>query len=209
MENGKGAPSLTRAQQRVLGVLAARDEPLTLAEVHDLTGLHENTLRGHLDALVAADRITRVRRAGTGRGRPAWAYLARTSEYAALANALAAALEQAGEQRPPAEAALHGGRAWGRRVRSQLEGGGVSHDADPGAARERLLLALEHTGFAPETDGDTIRLTRCPLLDAAKAHRDVVCGAHLGLIEGVLGRVDGVTLEPFAEPGACHVTLAP
>jgi predicted ArsR family transcriptional regulator len=200
--------SLTPAQQRVLGVLAAAEHPMTLAEVMELTGLHRNTLRGHLDALLAAERVTRVPRPTGRRGRPAWAYLARAPEYAALAHALAAALEQAGEPGSPGDAAARGGREWGRRVRAQLE---VDPDADETdeAARARLLLALEHTGFAPEVDGETIRLTQCPLLGAAHSHGEVVCGAHLGLIEGVLGTAGGVTLLPFAEPGACHVTLTP
>lgn len=199
---------LTPAQQRVLGVLAEAEHPLTLVEVMERTGLHRNTLRGHLDVLLAARRVTRVRRPTGGRGRPAWAYLARLPEYAALADALAAALEQTGEPRSaPGEAAAQGGRAWGRRVRAQLE---VEPEADesPESARARLLLALEHTGFAPELDGETIRLTQCPLLDAARSHGEVVCGAHLGLIEGVLGDAGSAELTPFAEPGACHVTVA-
>lgn len=204
----KNGVALSRAQQRVLDVLTDAGEPLTLAEIAGLTGLHENTLRGHVEALLGAERVTRVRRPTGGRGRPAWGYLARVPEYAALASALADALEQSGEQRSPADAAVRGGRAWGARVRQQIEGDGPApapEDADEG--RERLLQALEHTGFAPVLDGDTIRLTQCPLIDAATEHRDIVCGAHLGLIEGVLGGTGGVTLIPFAEHGACHVNL--
>jgi predicted ArsR family transcriptional regulator len=198
-------PALTPAQQRVLGVLAAAGRPLSLAEVEESTGLHRNTVRGHLDALVAAERVTRVRRHTGARGRPAWAYWARVPEYAALAQTLAEALENPGGERP-GEAAVRSGRSWGRRVRTQLE----EDDRDTDAAardRARLLLALEHTGFAPEADGDRIRLTRCPLLDAARSHGEVVCGAHLGLIEGVLGRAGSADLEPFAERDACLVHL--
>jgi predicted ArsR family transcriptional regulator len=192
----------------VLDTLAAAEQPLTLVEVSAATGLHENTLRGHLDALVAAGRVTRVKRPTGGRGRPAWGYLARVPEYAALATALADALEQAIGKRSPEAAAVRGGRAWGERVRSQLDRVDVAAE-ESGDARARLLLALEHTGFAPELVGNTVRLTQCPLLDAAEAHREVVCGAHLGLIQGVLGETGGVSLVPFAEPGACHVNLAP
>ncbi len=202
----KDAPALTPAQQRVLGVLAAAEKPLTLTEVMERTGLHRNTLRGHLDGLVAAERVTRIRRHTGSRGRPAWAYLARVPEYAALASALARALEQGTGDQSPADSAVRGGREWGRRIGDQLEGASDASDETGDPDRARLLLALEHTGFGPELDGDTIRLTTCPLLDAARNHREVVCGAHLGLIEGVLGR--HADLIPFAEPGACHVDLA-
>jgi predicted ArsR family transcriptional regulator len=197
-------------QARVLRELTAADEPLTLARLHEGTGLHVNTLRGHLHALLAAGRVTRLSVRSGGRGRPAWAYVARESEYAALSMALAGALAgaqaddgsgAAGDEAGggPGEAARHGGRAWGQRLVERL--GAPDQDS-----RHRLVLALEHTGFQPEADADTIRLRHCPLLDAARQHPDVVCAVHLGLIEGVLGE-GGAELVPFAEPGACLVRL--
>ncbi|HJA62039.1 MAG TPA: hypothetical protein H9788_13210, partial [Candidatus Brevibacterium intestinavium] len=55
------------------------------------------------------------------------------------------------------------------------------------------------------------RLTRCPLLEAAHEHPDIVCGVHLGLVRGAL-EVFGdpaaeSELEPFSEPGACRLHL--
>jgi predicted ArsR family transcriptional regulator len=185
-------------QARVLGELSAADEPLTLARLHERTGLHVNTLRGHLHALLATGRVTRLAVRSGGRGRPAWAYAARQSEYAALSVALAGALGEDGAGEA-SEAARHGGHAWGQRLSRRLG----ATEQDP---RQRLVLALEHTGFEPETDTDTIRLRHCPLLDAAQAHPDVVCAVHRGLIEGVLGE-PGAELVPFAEPGACLVRL--
>ena len=44
---------VTTAQSRVLSVLRGEGRPLTIHEVHELTGLHQNTLRGHLNVLVA------------------------------------------------------------------------------------------------------------------------------------------------------------
>ncbi len=59
----------------------------------------------------------------------------------------------------------------------------------------------------------TVRLTRCPLLDAARQYPDVVCSVHAGIIRGALhtwGDEATVTrLVPFAEPGACLVHLDP
>ena len=57
-----------------------------------------------------------------------------------------------------------------------------------------------------------VRLTRCPLLEAAHKYPDVVCGVHLGLAQGALEEYgaasDGTDLVPFAEPGACRLRLA-
>jgi predicted ArsR family transcriptional regulator len=72
------------------------------------------------------------------------------------------------------------------------------------------MLTLEHVGFGPEMSADKtlVRLTRCPLIDAARAHPEAVCSVHLGLIEGALGEsLDPAALQPFAEPRACLVSL--
>lgn len=193
----------TGAQGRVLAVLAQRDSPTTLAELVETTGLHENTLRGHLDALHQAGHVSRLRAAPSGRGRPAWSYVAREAPYAALALALSRGLEN----NPGAtarEAGESGGRAWGEHLRELF-------DDDDRKPNERLMLALEHVGFGPEISADrtSVRLTRCPFIDTARAHPEAVCSVHLGLITGVVGRPLGrAALQPFAEPDACLVTLA-
>lgn len=188
---------LTSSQGRLLEVLQQAAGPMTLADLEAATGLHPNTLRGHLRALVEQQHVSRVTVPRGGRGRPAWGYLARESEYAALALALAEGLDLGTDGEPPAMA---GGRAWGARLRERLAPG------DDVAPRDRVLLALEHTGFAPQVDDGAIRLTACPLLDAARAHPDVVCRAHLGLVEGVLGR-SGARLVPRPETLGCRVVL--
>ena len=193
----------TGAQGRVLAALAQRDSPTTLVELVEITGLHQNTLRGHLEALHRAGHVSRLRAMPSGRGRPAWSYVAREAPYPALVQALARGLEN----NPGATArdtGESGGRAWGEQLRALF-------DEDGQTPHERLLLALEHVGFSPEISADrrSVRLTRCPFIDAARAHPEAVCSVHLGLIEGVLGEsLDRAALQPFAEPGACLVTLA-
>ena len=204
METNQG---ITAAQARVLGVLRDADRPLTLSDMRESTGLHENTLRGHLEALVRHRSVTRIAVRAGGRGRPAWSYLARPSEYAALAMALAAGLADPDPQSQAASrddaaglepAAVRGGRIWGERLRTQF-------DSVPNG-RDRVLLALEHTGFSPSTDGVTVTLHSCPLLDAAQAHPAIVCAAHLGLVEGVLGQ-HGAQLHPRPSTLGCEVKL--
>lgn len=191
---------VTSAQSRVLAVLRDEARPLTLSDLQGRTGLHANTLRGHLDALVTQGHASRVAVRRGGRGRPAWGYLARQPEYESLAIALAAGLESEHGAGPHTldPAAAKGGQAWGERLREQL--GPV---AEP---RERVRLALEHTGFSPRVDGDDLTLHSCPLLEAARTHPAVVCAVHLGLIEGVLG-TSGAELHPRPETLGCMVRL--
>lgn len=207
MEKNDGPPAgssrgPTGAQGRVLAALALRDAPTTLAQLVELTGLHENTVRGHLDALHRSSHVSRFRAQPSGRGRPAWSYVAREAPYAALARALARGLET----NPGATAKKtgeSGGRIWGEQLRALFDEG--QH-----TPHERLVMALEHVGFGPETTTDptSIRLTQCPFIDAARAHPDAVCSVHLGLIEGALGEsLDPASLKPFAEPNACLVRL--
>ena len=202
---------VTAAQARVLATLRDAGRALTLGELRERTGLHPNTLRGHLDAIVAGGNASRIASRSGGRGRPAWSYLAREPEYAALAMALASGLDGGRDSDPDSGAsdgeskartldpeAVRGGRAWGDQLRSQL--GAVEDD------RERVLLALAHTGFAPEADGDRVKLHACPILEAARSHPAVVCAVHLGLVEGVLG-AEGARLRPHPDTLGCVVSL--
>ena len=208
MENNAGPPSgvgraPTDAQGRVLAALAQRNSPTTLAELAETTGLHENTLRGHLDALHQAGHVSRLRATPSGRGRPAWSYVAREVPYAALAHALSYGLE-ANPGATARETGESGGRAWGEQLRELFDEAITTPD-------ERLMLALEHVGFGPEISANrrSVRLTRCPFIDTARAHPEAVCSVHLGLIKGALGEsLDQAALQPFAEPDACLVTLA-
>ncbi len=193
----------TGAQGRVLAALARREAPTTLAELGELTGLHANTLRGHVEALHQAGHVSRFRASPSGRGRPAWSYLAREAPYVALAQALARGLET----NPGAtarESGESGGRAWGEQL-------GALVDEEDQTPHARLIRALEHVGFGPTTSADaaSINLTRCPFIDAARAHPEAVCSVHLGLIEGALGEsLDPAALQPFAQPGTCLLSLA-
>ena len=207
MENNNGPSSdvsraPTGAQGRVLAVLVQCGSSMTLAGLAEATGLHENPVRGHLEALHEAGHVSRLRSRPSGRGRPPWSYVARTAPYAALAEALARGLET----NPGAtarEAGTSGGRAWGEELRGLFE-------RDEQSPHERLVLALDHVGFRPELSANeaSLRLTRCPFIDVARAHPEVVCSVHLGLIEGALGEsLDRAALQPFAEPGACLMTL--
>lgn len=197
---------LPNGQAKLLAVLDSLPAPLTLAELAEASGLHPNTLRSHLDPLLDSGAVVRTREPVSGRGRPAHRYAASgarpgpAAEVTGLAIALAEAVTHA--SRNPAEEARRAGRGWGRRLAQE-----------PGR-RPDVREVLDRMGFGPQpdpTDTSTLRLTRCPLLAAARTAPEVVCGVHHGLVEGLLNRTGaatGVELEPFAEVGACRLRVA-
>jgi predicted ArsR family transcriptional regulator len=188
---------------------------MTLAGLSQATTLHVNTLRGHLEALESQNLVHRMRSTVGGRGRPAWLYevtepveRAAPSEYAALASRLAAAIHRTSAD-PRAEG-VAAGREWGQALARDGREAATSGAAE---ARRRVVLLLTDLGFAPEAlnEATAVRLTRCPLLDAARTHPDVVCGVHLGIVRGALeewgASSSEVELLPFSEAGACRLLM--
>lgn len=203
----------------MLRALACHTQPVSIARLAASTGLHPNTVREHLDALLRAGLVRRDRAPTSGRGRPAWLYRPVTddelptgvAEYAGLASALAGAIERASSA--PREDAIAAGREWGRRLAAARGASGVG-PAGGDSARDRVVTLLAGLGFAPEagTQDPSIKLTRCPLLEAAHEHPEVVCGVHLGLVQGAFeffgGDGEHADLRPFSEPGACRLELS-
>lgn len=214
---------------RVLDVLHEADEPLGAADVAARTGVHVNTARFHLDALVAEGTVVRALEEPSGAGRPRAVYAPRpgmsrggTRSYRLLAQILLSNLSSAGPD--AVETARQAGRAWG---------GFLSGPPAPfqrlsaGEAVTRLTALLDDLGFDPEPgrpepgqpgSGQSgpdavIRLRHCPFLELAEEYGDLVCRIHLGLMQGALAElrapVTAAGLEPFAEPGACLARLEP
>jgi len=214
-------------------VLVNQPEPCTVGALSALTRQHPNTIREHLDGLLADHLAARTRAPAHGRGRPAWLYSATpdvgsdhgANDYAGLASALAAQIIRTSRQ--PGADAIEAGRGWGRDlVRRSHLGGGLGEGPAPYetkapsavAARREVVSLLEELGFAPSPDARAavIKLRRCPLLEAAHEYPEVVCGVHLGIVRGALAelgndpdRTERTALQPFSEPGACRLDLLP
>jgi predicted ArsR family transcriptional regulator len=204
---------LSESRKLVLSTLVSQPEPTSITALTRMTGLHANTLREHLAALERQGLVSRRQARTHARGRPGWLYVATrddlvSSQYAGLAAVLAAVIHRTSAH--PAEDARAEGIAWGRRL-------AVAHgDPDvPGeaAAQHKAVEVLDEMGFAAEPGGDPqeMRLTRCPLLEAAHRQTDVVCAVHLGIAEGLMAGYGydaaGTELVPFAQPGACVLRL--
>jgi predicted ArsR family transcriptional regulator len=212
-----GAP-LGQSRAHVLDLLRAAGSPTGVRDIADQAGLHPNTARFHLDALVDAGLAARAPKERTTPGRPSMAYRAVAGgetmgrrRYRLLAEMLTSLI--AGMLPKPGEAAGEAGREWGRYL---TEPPPPYQRLDAGEAVERLTATMAEIGFAPEavTDGTQyqLRLRQCPFREVAENHQDVVCQLHLGLMQGALAQmrapVTADRLQPFAEPSLCIAYLA-
>lgn len=203
----------------VLRGLRDADEPLSVADIAERLGVHPNTARFHLDALVDEGAVERTSVRPDGPGRPRTVHRPRPGMdrggprgYRLLARVLLSRLAAAGTD--GAEEAVLAGREWGGFL--------VERPAPPGRVGRREAVArltglLSDLDFAPETDAaaehgpEQIRLRHCPFLELAEEYGPLVCQVHLGLMQGALQElrapVRAERLEPFAEPDACLARL--
>lgn len=209
-------PALGESRERVLTALRAAGAPVGRAEVARRTGLHPNTARFHLDGLVTAGLAERMGAERNGPGRPRTLYAPSAEEsragrrsYRLLAAILTAYL--ADHSPRPGAAAVRAGRAWGQLL---VHRGPRPRRVGARAATRTLVDILDELGFEPEagSTGGQILLHHCPFREAALEHPDVVCGIHLGLMQGVVnelanGTIEVERLEPFVEPNLCAATI--
>ena len=207
-----GRDPLSPSRRAILEHLRDQPQPLTLAALVRITGLHPNTVREHLDALVRRGLVRRIDGRPRGRGRPAHLFEHVDhghGEYARLAVALADALALSSSDPTGHAAAV--GEEWGRELARKRR----ARTGAAGGARVEVVGELDDLGFAPRqgADDSEVLLTRCPLLEAAHRAPGVVCGIHLGIIRGMLdelgGDPAGSELEPFAAPGYCRLVVPP
>jgi len=208
------------SRMAVLDLLRSRAEPLGVGEVAQHVGLHQNTVRSHLDLLVDSGYAIRHSEAPRGPGRPRMVFEATAApegerNYRLLAEVLAQHLVATSEH--PHESAVSAGRSWADSHAPEQIGDGpgmaASQPISEDAAIAAVVRMLGDSGFAPElsSDGTSINLHRCPFRELAASSPDVVCGAHLGIIQGALAglgtMVSATRLLPFVTPGLCVTTL--
>jgi len=183
------------------------------------SGLHANTVRFHLNRLVAAGLARRhVGEPGLP-GRPRLTFAAVPEHeldsgqrnYQLLADMLAGFIAEAVPD--PAGQAQQVGRAWGSYLAARPAPG---HRVTVDESLRELLRVLDDIGFSPllraDDDGQhRILLRHCPFLEVATARGEVVCSLHLGLMQGVLEElrapVEATQLQPFVQPSLCLAHL--
>lgn len=218
-QDSSGGESAGR-RRAVIRLLRASPDPMSIAGIADVLGVHPNTVRFHLDSLVADGQAELVELGRKGPGRPPLMFRAvrqmdrgGTRHYRLLAEILATAFAT---ERDPGPKALAAGRAWGQKM-----------DAGPHPMRQNadgaeeaiahLIDVLDELGFAPErrvsNGAQQVGLRHCPFLELAENRSSVVCPVHLGLMQGAMetwgAPVSVDRLDPFVEPDLClaHLTL--
>jgi predicted ArsR family transcriptional regulator len=205
------------SRARILAELADAG-PLDARELAGRVGLHVNTVRVHLNALAEAGLVESETQPPAGRGRPRVAYRAAAAagevgarRYRLLAEMLTALVVRFGPA--AAEQLEEIGEAWGHYL---VEAPAPYAEVGDGEAVERLLGLLAEIGFEPKLEQRgrkrRILMKPCPFLELARAHQDVICPLHLGLMRGALdelgARTRATKLEPFVEPDLCVARLA-
>lgn len=206
------ADARASSRRRVLDLLVQHGEPLDVAQLSRLTGLHANTLRGHLQLLADLGHVDRVLEERDRPGRPRVLYCAAPTvgtddPYRQLAEELAAGIvHQEGD-----EGAAHAaGRHWGRRLRARARLG-----EDPLEPADAVALAadgLAALGFATQTEplGDRLYITHCPFLALARENRSI-CRVHHDMLNGLFaefgGRVSCSQLDELVRDDLCVARL--
>jgi predicted ArsR family transcriptional regulator len=208
----------SRVRTRLLEVL--RGEPgLDAAGLSERLDLHVNTVRTHLGVLEDAGLVVAEVEDRNRPGRPRLLYRATERGapadddhgYRFLAEVLASYISATAPD--PAAAAEEAGSAWGSHVVPKPP---PFQRLGSDEVVERLVAMLDEFGFAPQVDEDDperprVLLHRCPFLDTASAHPEVVCSVHLGLMRGALAELGADVrtedLIPWAEPEVCVAHL--
>jgi predicted ArsR family transcriptional regulator len=209
---------LGRSRAEVLDMLRAADGPLGVREVAQRMGLHQNTARFHLEALVEAGLAARETEDRDAPGRPRIGYRAVAGgpagrrRYRLLAEMLTGMISATMPE--PARAAENAGREWGAYLTEQPP---PYQRLSAVEAIAELTAIMEELGFTPQVEGGDgdgeyrLRLRQCPFREVAQHHRDVVCALHLGLMRGALAKmrapVTADRLDPFVEPSLCVARL--
>ena len=198
---------MSASRRAILTLLRDQPEAVPQHAIEQHTGLHGNTIREHLVALVDSGQIRRFRDQPSGRGRPVWLYAPVIDpdgdSHADLVLALAETILTSSSD--PTGDAIRAGELWGASMAVEPP----LQDDEP---RDQVIAVLDKLGFAPEpAQADQTKLRRCPMLGAAVRNPDVVCSVHLGIARGVLTELGGdpaaCELSQFAEPGACSLSL--
>lgn len=193
------------SRERIRGLLQASGTPLSVEQVAEQTGLHANTIRGHLDVLLAAGQAIREPAGPAGRGRPKWLYRANEASATAfrfLAETLTAQLARA-DRLSLAEEAAH---RWAAALPT------LPKADSPDEAVAEATDALNRLGFTAEVcrSGAAIDLVSCPYADLVDDN-PVICDIHAALVAQLLGQtgqpVSVESMDVWARPGLCRAHL--
>ncbi|MFE1292672.1 helix-turn-helix transcriptional regulator [Streptomyces sp. NPDC058751] len=208
------APAQRGRRAAVLQLLRESGGPVGAAEVAERVGVHLNTARFHLDALVTEELAARGTAPREEPGRPKVVYSAVESEgpdgsrsFRLLSDILLGVVSASVDD--PVAAATEAGRTWGayltdppaptervgadegrRRLVATLEGMGfITEEAGPATDPGADAGAGADPGADADADGgrdQRLQLHHCPFREVAQRRPDIVCAIHLGLMRGTV-----------------------
>lgn len=203
--------------------IVARGEPVSRDEAAEAVGINRSLAAYHLDRMVEDGLLEfsfarRSGRSGPGAGRPAKLYQRSPRQfqinlpprdYEIAAHLLATAVE--GEETGRVRASLEeASRALGQELAAE-----TARRRSKGERRDVAAIieeVLGERGYEPFHDDDgAIRLRNCPFDRLADAHRELICGMNLCLLEEAVAGVRNSGLKAVLEPqaGMCCVALRP
>ncbi|NQW31694.1 MAG: hypothetical protein HQ468_03120 [Actinomycetales bacterium] len=194
-----------KSADRIHQFVLLAEEPVSVGQIVEFAGLKSNTVRGHLDILIASGAIARKVADSSGRGRPRWLYYgapADFSPYQVLADALSVQLGNAAD---PALAIAAADR-WAHTLPR------MSPAQSPSEAVDEATQALNDLGFhATATElGDAISVSQCPYAELVAAH-PIICDIHGALVNQLLDQtgqeVSVDSLEVWARKDLCVARL--
>jgi len=206
--NGRSESLSGQSREALLDLLRATGGDLTIEQLSDATGLHPNTVRGHLEVLVAAGEVRRTTGRAQGRGRPPWLYSAvgPNAELVAELDDLLSGLRDTDSSDAFIRDAAH---RWADAVDPADRG---QPAADVQQAVDRAVDALTEVGFDAQLSpiGDTITLRACPYASLVRDH-PVICRIHTALLQDLFDRsgqqVSVTEMQVWPTPGSCLVKL--
>lgn len=200
-----GERGSTDSRGRVRAAVDAAAAPMTVEQLADATGLHPNTVRGHLDVLLATGSVGREAAGSNGRGRPRWLYRSAAQDanpFQFLAQALTVQLARA-DSVAIAEAAAD---RWAEALPE------LPLAFSPDEAVAEATDALNRLGFNAIASpvGDAIAVTGCPYADLVDDN-PVICDIHTALVVRLLDQtgqpVSLDSMEVWARRGMCVARL--
>jgi len=207
------------ARRKLYAFVAGQGErEVSRDEAAQATALSRGLAGFHLDRLVDEGLLEASfrrlsGRTGPGAGRPAKLYRRSSKQldvtvparrYELAATILADAVDDAA---PPA--VREAVEATARRKGEALA---TAARARADAAATPLHVALQELagqGFEPERQGERLRLRNCPFHALTGAHKELVCGMNLALLEGMLAglAVPDARARLDPQPGMCCVCI--
>ena len=219
---------LSPKQRNVLDALHEFPHGAKISELAESLDSHVNTVRSHLDELIAKDAVQVMPAPARGRGRPSYVFHVRSpktetvaEEYVSLIGVLTNMLvDQDSLDEKTYARALEIGRQWAQTMNDKVPAEGAADNEDPSAlALESLFSRLRDLGFDPappagdieSAEGTDLELHACPLTVRGTRPHPFICAVHEGYLDfQAEGHVEPhlrLNLQPMSRPGVCSIKV--